>query len=83
MVVVWNKHIKELTWLVVGDSMEKTRIVMVKSVRVHPLYKKRFVVRKKYYVHDENNTSKLGDEVKIIEAKPISRLKRWSLVGVL
>ena len=83
MVVIWNKHIKELTWLVVGDAMEKTRVVMVKSVRVHPLYKKRFVVKKKYYVHDEKNTSKLGDEVKIIEAKPISRLKRWTLVGVL
>ncbi|NOZ43830.1 MAG: 30S ribosomal protein S17 [bacterium] len=78
-----NKHIKELTGIVVSDKADKTRVVMVKSVRMHPLYKKRFVVRKKYYVHDKENLSKIGDEVKIREIKPISKLKRWSLVEVV
>jgi small subunit ribosomal protein S17 len=53
---------------------------MIKSVKVHPLYRKRFIVRKKYYVHDEQNVSKMGDTVKIREISPISRLKRWALV---
>ena len=57
--------------------MDKTRVVLVKSVKVHPLYKKRFIVRKKYYAHDEQNTSKIGDMVKIREANPTSKLKRW------
>ena len=60
--------------------MNKTRVVMVKSVKVHPLYKKRFIVRKKYYVHDEQNISKIGDMVKIREATPTSKLKRWVLI---
>jgi small subunit ribosomal protein S17 len=60
--------------------MDKTRVVLVKSVKVHPLYKKRFIVRKKYYVHDEQNTSKTGDTVKIREASPTSKLKRWVLI---
>ena len=61
--------------------MNKTRVVMVKSVKVHPLYKKRFIVRKKYYAHDEQNTSKIGDMVKIREATPTSKLKRWVLIA--
>jgi small subunit ribosomal protein S17 len=60
--------------------MDKTRVVLVKSVKVHPLYKKRFIVRKKYYAHDEQNTSKIGDTVTIREATPTSKLKRWVLV---
>lgn len=83
MVVIGNKNIKELSGLVVADKMDKTRVVMVKSVRMHPIYKKRFVVRKKYYVHDMNNKSKIGDEVRIREIRPISRLKRWNLIEVL
>jgi small subunit ribosomal protein S17 len=44
------------------------------------LYKKRFVVKKKYYAHDENNISKVGDTVKIRSTKPMSKLKRWLVV---
>lgn len=80
MAIIWNKNIKEFVGEVVSDKTDKTRIVLVKTVRVHPLYKKRFIVRKKYYVHDEANVSKLWDTVKIRESKPISKLKRWVLI---
>ncbi len=83
MVVIGNKNIRELSWLVVQDAMDKTRVVMVKSVRMHPLYKKRFVVRKKYYVHDESNQSKVGDEIRFRATKPMSKLKRWKLIEIL
>lgn len=83
MAVIGNKHIKELVGTVTSDKMDKTRTIMVKSVRMHPIYKKRFVVRKKYYVHDEANVSKIDDQVKIREAKPMSRNKRWTLVEVI
>ncbi len=82
MTVVGNKNIKEFVGTVVSDKMDKTRVVMVKSVQIHPLYKKRFVVRKKYYVHDAENKTHIGDEVKIREGKPMSRLKRWVLIDM-
>ena len=80
MAIIWTKNIKEFVGEVISDKMDKTRVVLVKSVKVHPLYKKRFIVRKKYYVHDEQNTSKTGDTVKIREASPTSKLKRWVLI---
>ena len=59
MVVIGNKSIKELLGEVISDKMNTSRTVLVKTVKMHPLYKKRFIVRKKYYVHDEQNVSKL------------------------
>jgi len=63
--------------------MQKSLVVEVENVKVHPLYKKRFVVKKKYYVHDENETAKIWDVVKIRESKPISKLKRWTLLEIV
>lgn len=83
MAVIWTKNIKEFVGEVISDKTDKTRVVLVKSVKVHPLYKKRFIVRKKYYVHDEENVSKLGDKIKIREASPISKLKRWIFIQTL
>ena len=80
MTIIGDKNIKELIGEVVSDKMLKTRVVLVKSVKVHPLYKKRFVVKKKYYAHDENNFSKVWDTVKIRSMKPMSKLKRWLVV---
>ncbi|HCB51839.1 TPA: 30S ribosomal protein S17 [Patescibacteria group bacterium] len=74
---------KEFVGEVISDKSNQTRVVLVKSVKVHPLYKKRFIVRKKYYAHDDKNISKLGDNVKIREAKPISKLKRWVVIETL
>jgi len=50
---------------------------------MHPLYKKRYIVRKKYYAHDENNEAKIGDIVRIRESRPLSKLKRWTVVEIL
>jgi len=83
MVVIGNKSIKELLWEVISDKTEKTRTVLVKTVKMHPLYKKRFIVRKKYYAHDEQNVSKLWDMVKIRECTPVSKLKKWNLVEIV
>lgn len=83
MAMIWNKYIRELVWEVVWDKNDKFRTILVKNVKMHPLYKKRFVVSKKYYVHDEANVSKVGDTVKIRENKPISKLKKWILVEII
>lgn len=83
MAIIWNKHIKELIWEVISDKTNKTRTVLVKSVKMHPLYKKRFVVSKKYYIHDENNESKIWNEVKFRECRPLSKTKKWNLVEII
>lgn len=83
MVIIWNKSIKELTWEVVSDKMSSTRVVLVKLVKMHPLYKKRFIVKKKYYAHDSKNSTKVWDSVRIREIRPLSRLKRWNIVEIM
>lgn len=83
MVVIGNKSIKEFVGEVVSNKKETSRTVLVKTVKMHPLYKKRFIVKKKYYAHDEQNISKLGDMVKIRECKPISKSKKWKLMEVV
>ena len=80
MTVIGNKNIKELIGEVISDKMQKTRVVMVKSVKMHPIYKKRFVVRKKYYAHDADNATKIGDTVKLRAIPPMSKLIRWEIV---
>ncbi|MDD4271518.1 MAG: 30S ribosomal protein S17 [Patescibacteria group bacterium] len=66
--------------IVVGDKMDKTRVVSVESVKVHPMYKKRYKVNKKYKVHDEKNLYKAGDKVQFIECRPLSKDKRWRMI---
>lgn len=83
MVIIGNKNIKEFVGIVESAKPNKTLVVSVEKVKVHPLYKKRFVVKKKYYVHDENNEAKQGDTVRIRESKPISKLKRWQLIKIV
>lgn len=63
--------------------MNKTIVVEVKSVKIHPLYKKRFVVKKKYYAHDEQGVAHIGDNVRIRASKPLSKLKRWTLLEII
>ncbi|MBP6910080.1 30S ribosomal protein S17 [Patescibacteria group bacterium] len=82
MTIIGGKSIKELTGTVVSDKMDKTIVVVTKTVSQHPLYKKRFTVRKKYYAHDENNAAKIGDTVTIRQHNPVSKTKRRALVEV-
>ena len=66
---------------VVSDKSNKTIVVEVSRRFVHPKYKKVMTTYKKYHAHDEKNKSKIGDMVSIAESKPISKLKRWTVVG--
>jgi len=67
---------------VISDKMDKTRVVAVERVTRHPLYGKIIRRTKKYKMHDEANESRVGDIVKIMETKPISKDKRWRLVEI-
>lgn len=69
--------IKKFNGVVVSDKNDKTIVVKVESVKVHPKYKKRYVVSRRYKVHDEKNEYKVGDKVIFIECRPLSRDKRW------
>lgn len=78
-----NKESKSgniLKGVVVGDKMDKTVVVKVSRFVKHPLYGKFYKVSKKYKAHDEENKYKVGDNVEIIETKPISKDKRFKVV---
>jgi small subunit ribosomal protein S17 len=68
---------------VVSTKMQKTIVVEVSRRVPHPLYKRIVKKRKKFYAHDEESTAKMGDVVRIVESRPLSRLKRWRLEEVV
>jgi len=68
---------------VVSDRMDKTVVVAVETLRRHPLYKKAIRRTKKYKVHDEGNVCKVGDKVRILETRPLSKEKRWRIVEII
>jgi len=74
---------KRLVGRVVSDKMQKTVVVQVERTRRHPLYGKVVRVRKKYHAHDEKNSCRTGDLVRIVESRPLSRLKRWVVEEIL
>jgi len=69
--------------VVVGDKMDKTVIVEIKTLVRHPLYGKIIRRSTKFKVHDENNEAGVGDTVEIMESRPISKEKRWRMVRVV
>lgn len=68
---------------VVSNKMEQTVVVSVETTTRHPLYAKTVRRQRKYYAHDEANACRIGDIVRISEARPMSKLKRWRVVDVL
>lgn len=74
---------KQLTGIVTSDKMKKTITVRVSRVTRHPRYGKYVRRWKKYLVHDEEETARVGDEVIIAETRPLSKRKRWKLVGII
>jgi small subunit ribosomal protein S17 len=74
---------KTLVGRVTSDKMDKTIVVQVQRLKRHALYGKVIRLHEKYKAHDENNSAKIGDMVKIIESRPISKEKRWALVEVI
>ncbi|MDP2709243.1 MAG: 30S ribosomal protein S17 [bacterium] len=71
---------RKFSGVVVGDKMDKTRVVSVESVKVHPKYEKRYKQHKKFKVHDEKNLYKIGDKVRFVECRPLSKDKRWRVI---
>ena len=74
---------KEKQGVVVSSKMDKTAIVKVSEFAPHPKYKKIIETTKNYKAHDANNECQVGDVVRIVESKPISGDKRWSLVEIV
>jgi small subunit ribosomal protein S17 len=68
---------------VVSDKADKTVVVAVERRTMHPVYGKRMIRTKKYHAHDEQNAARAGDKVRIVETRPLSKLKRWRVVEVL
>ncbi|MBT5016392.1 30S ribosomal protein S17 [Candidatus Peregrinibacteria bacterium] len=64
----------------VVTAKDKTIVVRVDSYRTHAKYKKRYRVSNKFHAHDPENTHKIGDKVTIYESRPLSKLKRWTIV---
>jgi small subunit ribosomal protein S17 len=74
---------KTRTGKVVSSKMSKSIIVAIERKVAHPLYKKYFKRTTKFYAHDEKNEAGIGDTVKIMETRPLSKLKRWRLVEIV
>jgi len=68
---------------VVSNKMDKTIVVAVESLKKHRIYKRTYRRTKRFYAHDEENTSQVGDLVRIEETRPLSKMKRWRLVEIL
>ena len=69
--------------VVVSDKMDKTVVVAIEDFVRHPLYGKAVKRTKRLKVHDENNECNVGDKIRIMETRPLSKDKRWRLVGVV
>jgi small subunit ribosomal protein S17 len=78
-----EKKRKTMVGRVVSNKMDKTVVVTVETLRHHPLYKKTIRRAVKYKAHDEKNECKLGDTVKIIETRPLSKEKRWRVAEII
>lgn len=68
---------------VVSNQAAKTILVEVVERRRHPLYDKQYMITRKYQAHDENNEAGLGDRVRIVESRPLSKHKNWQLLKVI
>ena len=74
---------RELIGKVVSTAMAKTIVVNVERRKAHPKYKKFYRVDKKYHVHDEKKIAKVGDTVRFIECRPLSKTKRWRVAEIV
>ncbi len=74
---------KKLVGTVVSNKMDKTALVLVERLAKHPTYKKYIRKRKKYMAHDPKNLCGIGDKVRIIESRPLSKRKRWQVLEIL
>ena len=80
---IQKKNRRELLGLIVSDKMDKSVVVQVERFIQHKVYKKYIKRYKKYHAHDENNECNMGDTVKIIETRPLSKLKRFRVCEIV
>ena len=78
-----EKKKRELIGVVVSDKADKTITVKVETYKKDPLYYKRVKYSKKYTAHDENNTAKVGDKVRLVATRPLSKTKRYELAEII
>ncbi len=78
-----NKKGRSMQGIVVSDKSDKTIVVRVETLVKHPLLKKYVRRRKKFTAHDPENICGIGDKVKIVECRPLSKNKRWHLVSII
>ena len=69
--------------IVVSAAGDKTIVVQIKERKAHPIYKKMMTSTKKFHAHDENNDAHIGDTVRIMETRPLSKMKRWRLLEIV
>ena len=81
--VATRGYAKERTGVVVRAKMQKTIVVEVERLVQHPAYHKVIKKRKRYMVHDEKGVAKVGDKVRVVETRPVSKTKNWRLLEVL
>lgn len=74
---------KELIGIVVSDKMDKTRVVAIETWKVSPIYGKRIRSTRKVQAHDEDNSAFIGDKVRLLETRPLSKHKRWRIAEVV
>lgn len=74
---------KKLSGIVIRDSMDKTVVVIVDRLKKHSVYGKYIKRYAKYLVHDPMNKCRIGDKVRIVECRPISKTKRWQLLEII
>jgi small subunit ribosomal protein S17 len=74
---------KKLVGVVIGRRMDKTTVISVSRLKRHGTYQKYLTVQKTYVAHDPKNRCQLGDKVRIIESRPISKTKRWQVLDIL
>jgi len=68
---------------VISNKMDKTIIIRIDRTMRHPLYERIIRTHSKLYAHDENNDARIGDRVKVMETRPLSKLKRWRLTEIV
>lgn len=74
---------RKIQGIIVSDKMQKTRVVAVTRLKKHELYHKYFKVTQRFKAHDEKNEYKTGDKVIMQETRPLSKEKRWNIIGLV
>lgn len=74
---------RKLVGIVKSDAQDKTIVVIVRTQKTHPVYRKQYTVSRNFQAHDENNEARVGDTVEIVETRPISKTKRFKLLRII